>query len=262
MPGDAAQGRRIAHRSAGIRAERGGHQAGRQRHARAARRAAGEMVAAPRIDRRRPRQIERRPADRELVGGELAHEDAARRLQPLRHHRVRRRDVVDQHLGVAGGRQPRDVDDVLEPVGHAVQGPAQRAGRHLALGAARRLHRPLGRELDVGVIARIELVRPIEQRLRVLDGRELARADQVRGFRKPEIGKLAHRLPPSGRRETEGQRDLLAPMQVLGQLRRQLPGRRDALAPAAPDASRRAWSARQPRQAHAHARPSWSPPRL
>ena len=55
---DAAQRRRAADRSAGIRAERAGDEAGRHRGARAARRAAGEMLAGPGVARRRPGQVE------------------------------------------------------------------------------------------------------------------------------------------------------------------------------------------------------------
>ena len=49
----------------------------RQRRARAARRAAGMQIAVPGIARRRPGQVERRPAGRELVQRELAEQDRA-----------------------------------------------------------------------------------------------------------------------------------------------------------------------------------------
>ena len=66
-----------ADRAAGVGAQRAGHKPGGDRRAGAARRAAGEMLAVPRIARRRPRQVERRAAMREFVGRQLADQDRA-----------------------------------------------------------------------------------------------------------------------------------------------------------------------------------------
>jgi len=75
---DAAAGRGIAHRAAGVGAERYRRHAGRERRARAARRAAGMDIAIPRVTRGRPGQVERRPAGRELVQRDLAEQHRTR----------------------------------------------------------------------------------------------------------------------------------------------------------------------------------------
>ena len=89
--GDAAQRRRPADRAAGIGAGAAQDHARRHRRAGARRRTGGEMLGVPGIARRRPRQVERRPAHGELVRRQLAHQHRAR-LGPLAHRgRVLRR---------------------------------------------------------------------------------------------------------------------------------------------------------------------------
>ena len=158
QPDDAAAARGIAHAAAGVGAERQREQAGGHARARAGRRAAGMMVGVPRVARRRPRQVEARPADGEFVRRQLAEHDRAGAAQ-LRARRPRRRgDVVHQDLRMAGRRQAGDVDDVLDADRHAVQRPAQAAG-DLGLGGLGRRHRRLGVEPDEDVEPRVERAR-------------------------------------------------------------------------------------------------------
>ncbi len=96
-----------------------------------------------RIARRRPRQVEARPADGELVRRELAHDDGARAAQLLHADGVGLGDVVLEDLGMAGRGQARDVDDVLDADRHAMQRPAQAAGDSFGLGRLRQPPSPL-----------------------------------------------------------------------------------------------------------------------
>src|SRR5262249_57635683 len=75
---DAAQRGRSTNGAAGIRAERGRHQARGDANCGAARRAAGEAREIPGIARWRPRQVEGWATVRAFVGGELAEQHAAR----------------------------------------------------------------------------------------------------------------------------------------------------------------------------------------
>ena len=120
QPDDPAGAGRVAHRPAGIGPQRRRKQP--RRHARPGpgRRPTRMMVRVPRIARRRERQVEARPADGELMRGGLAQHDRPRLAQPSDHGGVLLGDVVEQDLGVAGGRQPGHVDDVLHPDRHAV----------------------------------------------------------------------------------------------------------------------------------------------
>ena len=76
-PGEPHKRRRAADRAAGIRAGAAQHQPGRDRRAGAGGRSGGEMGRVPRIARRRPGQIERGATDRELMRGELAHQNGS-----------------------------------------------------------------------------------------------------------------------------------------------------------------------------------------
>src|SRR5437763_8959434 len=137
--------------------------------------------------KRRPRQIERRPADSELVRGELAHHDAAGRHETRRYRGVRGRHVVDQHLRMCGRRQAGKVYDVLEGEGYAMQGAPRAASRDLTLRLARSGHGEIGCQADEGVTATVEPTDAIEQGLRVLDGGELALADHLRRIGNTQI---------------------------------------------------------------------------
>ena len=48
------------------------------------------------------------------------------------------RDIVFQYFGVAGRRQARDIDDVLDADRHAMQRAAAAAGHDLGLGGLRK----------------------------------------------------------------------------------------------------------------------------
>mgnify|MGYP003693630163 CR=1 FL=1 len=82
--GDAAHRGRVANRTAGVGAECRRKEPGGETGAAAARRAAAEMVAVPRVARRRPGQVEGRAADGEFMGRELAEQAPRRRLRAAR----------------------------------------------------------------------------------------------------------------------------------------------------------------------------------
>src|SRR5207302_8382056 len=117
----------------------------------AARRAAAEMIAVPRVACRRPGQVEGRAADREFMGRELAEQYPTGRFQPLRDHRVPAGDAALQDLGMRRGRKTLDVDDVLQRIGHAMERPAPSPGRYLGLGRSRLCKFPFRRHWYEGV---------------------------------------------------------------------------------------------------------------
>ena len=170
----------IAHAAAGVGAERHREQAGGDARARARRRAAGMMIGVPRIARRRPRQVEARPADGELVRRELAEHDRAGAAQ-LRDARPRRRSrrcprrILEWQVV---GRPATSMMSLM-PTGTPCSGPRSRPAVDLGLGGLRRLQRGLGVEPDEGVELRIEPLDALEQRL------QSARPARARGRRSP-----------------------------------------------------------------------------
>ena len=94
--GDAAQRRRPTDRTAGVSADATEDQPGRHTGSSAAARPRREVRRVPRIARRRPRQIERRPAIGEFVCRRLADQHAASPSQLHRTGRVGVRHVVAQ----------------------------------------------------------------------------------------------------------------------------------------------------------------------
>ena len=81
------------------------------------------MLGVPGIARRRKRQIEARAAEREFMGGELAEQHAALRLELRLDHRVGSRHVIRPQLGMTGRADAGCVVDVLERVRHALHRP-------------------------------------------------------------------------------------------------------------------------------------------
>ena len=73
---------------------------------------------------------------------------------------------------MAGGRQPRDIDDVLDADRHAVQRSAQAARLGFRFGRLGGIHRLIGLEPDEGIEPGIEGGDAIEQRLRQRDRRQ------------------------------------------------------------------------------------------
>jgi hypothetical protein len=124
--------------------------------------------------------LERRPANRELMGRQLAKQDGTGGAQLGGDAGVGARDVVDEDLGMTSGRQPDRIDDVLETVGNAVERAAVAASGDLALGRARGLECPFRGEPDKGMQLRLDTLDPCEQSGRVLDGRQLPGADELR----------------------------------------------------------------------------------
>ncbi len=182
QPDQAAKRSRIADRAAGVAAERAEHEAGGDRGARTAARAAGDMRRVPRVARRRPGQIEGRAAMGEFVGRELAHQHAAGGAQLGGRGRVARRDMTLPRFRMAGRRQPLGVVDVLEAVRNTMQRPARAARHDLGLGTLRLGQRGFGRQGDEGVELRLRLLDAGERIAHQLDRRDLLARDPAGRF--------------------------------------------------------------------------------
>jgi hypothetical protein len=154
------------------------------------------VVAVPRIARRRERQVEAGAADGEFMGGQLAHDDGAGLAQFADDDGVGGGDVVDQDLGVAGGRQPGDVDDVLDPDRHAVQRAADAPGGDLGLGVAGHRHGGLAVHPDEGVEPVVQAFDAVEQRGHQLDRRQGPCRKRAGGLRCGEPVQVAHKPIP------------------------------------------------------------------
>ena len=113
-----------ADRAAGVGADAAQDQPRRHAGAGAAAGAGGEMRGVPRIARRRPGQIEGRPAIGELMRRRLAHQHRAGRGQLLRAGRIGVGNIVAQDLRMAGRRNALGIDDVLQSDRDAAQRPA------------------------------------------------------------------------------------------------------------------------------------------
>ncbi len=98
---------------------------------------------------------------------------------------------------MAGRRQARDVDDVLDADRHAVQRTAQPAGLSLGFGGQGSRHRGLAVDPDEGVELGVELLDAVEQRAGEIDGRKLLRRDGAgsRLYRHPV--QVAHSVVPA-----------------------------------------------------------------
>ena len=127
QPDDAAGAGRIAHRAAGVGAERHREQPGADAGAGTGGRAAGMVRRVPRIARRRERQVEARPADGELVRGELAEDDRAGLAQLARSPPRRRLATLSSRIfewQVVG--RPATSMMSLMPTGTPCSGPRTR----------------------------------------------------------------------------------------------------------------------------------------
>ena len=183
QPGNPAQRRRQPDGAAGVRTEcRRGEPCGHC-SAGAAGRAAGEVPGVPRVARRRPRQVERGAAMRELVRRELAQQYPAALVQLGNGRGVFQRHRFGADAGLAGGANARGGEDVLQRERNAVQLAAIVAGRDLRLRCPRLLQRALRRDQEVGVQLRIQRARPVQQGPGQVDGRELATLDHGRRLR-------------------------------------------------------------------------------
>src|SRR4029077_12745609 len=129
---------------------------GRERGAGAAGGTAGEAAQVPRVARRRPGQIERGPAEGELVRRELADDDSAGLTQPLDREGVFLWHIVLHDLGMAGRGDAGGLVDVLEADRDAVQRSAIFAGGDLGFGGTRLMARRVGEHSDEAVQPAVE----------------------------------------------------------------------------------------------------------
>ncbi len=163
QPDNPAGAGRVTDRAAGIGAERQREQPRGQPGAGAGGRPAGVVARVPRVACRREGQVEGRAANGEFMGGELAHHDRAGPAQPRHHRRIGRCHLADQDLGMAGGRQPADIDDVLDADRHAVQRPPAAPGGQFLFRLARRGQGGLRVREDEGVQRRVQRLDPGEE---------------------------------------------------------------------------------------------------
>ena len=89
------------------------------------------MVRVPRVARRGPRKVELGPPMANSCVESLPSTIAPAAAQARDAHRIGRGDIVGQDLRMAGCRQSRDIDDVLDPDRHPVQRPPCRPARNL-----------------------------------------------------------------------------------------------------------------------------------
>ena len=184
QPDHAAVAGRIADRAAGVGADRDRHHAGGERDARARRRASRMVVGIPGMPRIRERQFLGRPAECKFVQRLLAQHDRAGAAQARDHGGIFARDVVEQNLGVAGGRQPGNVDIVLEAVWHAVQRTERASVGDVLLGLAGGIERGFRVHADERTDPRIVGFDPGDQRLDQFDRRKPARRVGGADFRR------------------------------------------------------------------------------
>ncbi len=169
------------HRAAGVRAERAEHQAGRDRGARAARRAAGDMRRIPRVAAMAPMRVMTARAGGEFRHVEPAERDRAGGREPLEHGRGVGGDQLAENLGAARGCRAAAREHVLVGQRHAVQRPARYATRQRRVGARSGVERRLGLERDEGVDARLPSRDARQAGAHDLDRRDLPGGDRRHG---------------------------------------------------------------------------------
>jgi len=104
------------------------------------------------------------------VGQALAEEDGAGLAQTRDTLRVLARDVVAKEAGAVRGADARGVEDVLGPVGHAVQRSAIVTAGDLALGFLGLGARHVRRDGEVGGQLRVQRLDPSQVGFDDLDG--------------------------------------------------------------------------------------------
>ena len=133
------------------------------------------MFEIPRIACRRPRQIERRSAVRELVRLQFAEQNGAGVVELLRSGCVEIRNIVNADFGAARGQHAFGIVDVFQRERYAVQGAAITPAGDFLGGFARLRARGIRGERDEGVELRIERADARQQGVGVFERRELAR---------------------------------------------------------------------------------------
>ncbi len=189
--GDAVERRGTADRAARVRAHAAEDEAGGHGDPGAARRAGREMIGVPGVARRRPGQIEGRPAEGEFMGRELAQHDGAGLGEEPRRRRILLRDVVLELARMRRRQHALCVEDVLEPDWDAVQRPLGPIPHDRGLGIARRRERRFLGERNEAVQRPVEALDAGEAALGKLDRRELLLGDERGGL--GDRRKLAHR---------------------------------------------------------------------
>ena len=177
MAVDAAVVRRVADRAADVAARLQGREPGRQRRRRAARGAARHPAHVPRVVGRAVDRVEGLPVAEPHRHVGLAEDHRARRQQPVDRERVRLRPVVPQLRQAPGGRQPGDVERLLDRHRHPVQGPPDLAPRQRLVRRPGAPARPVRVEHHDGVEVRVEPLGPCQVELQKLQAADPARAD-------------------------------------------------------------------------------------
>jgi hypothetical protein len=170
QPHDAAEGGGDADGAARVRAEGPGREASGHRHSGSTAGPARDPVQVPGIARGAVVGIDRGRCRRELVGQTLAEEDGAGLAQTRDTLRVLARDVVAKEAGAVRGADARGVEDVLGPVGHAVQRSTIVTADDLALGFLGLGARHVRRDGEVGGQLRVQRLDPSQVGFDDLDG--------------------------------------------------------------------------------------------
>lgn len=210
MAGDEAVGRFEAHHpvehgghpdgpaGVGTEGERG--HAGGDGDGGSAPRAARDPVGVPRVVGLRGGQ-----AVGELVRVRLAQQDGTGLRQARGDRAVGLRPVAGADSGAGRRRRARDVDQIFDTHGDAVQRTAIAAGRDLVFCFTRGLAGSLGGDGDVGLKLRLQLRDALKGRAHQLDGGQLPFPDRVGGCGQGQFIRLHRGSPfPRGRRWPAG----------------------------------------------------------
>ena len=169
--------RRVAHRTADVRAHLEGGEPRRHRRCGTARRAARHVLQVPRVVRRTEDLVERLQVARPARHVRLAEHDGTGVLEPRDGRGVVLRHVVGQLDRAAGRTDTTDLDRVLDGDGQAVQRPARLATRGGVVGPVRFGAGPVEVERDHRVDRRVQPLDPVDVEIEQLAAGELAGAD-------------------------------------------------------------------------------------
>ena len=192
---DAAQRRRDAHGTAGVRTHGAGNEAGRHGAARTAARSAAHLAAVPRVLRRAEIRVDPGRAEGEFVQVGEADDDAARRAQGGDGFGVRFARTFGNQARAAGPHHAPNGEQVLDRQRHAVQ-RAEIVARHdRRLGGAGVGQRQVRIDRDEGAQPAVQPLDPVEAGLHGLDRRNPLLPDILRQVGDRHPGQFVHCMP-------------------------------------------------------------------
>jgi hypothetical protein len=197
--------RRKPDRASGVGSDRGIRQAGRGGDTGSARRQPRPSIAVPRVEGHVERGVVAScGAFREI---QFAQQHGARRTQ-LRHDgRVYPRDEIPADRRPAHRSDTLRIAEIFHGHGDTVQRPAILAGPDFQIGRACGRHRLLRGDGGVALEVAVDVRDPVQNALRQLDRRQLARGDAPADLFERQIVNVLQRTGPSGgskRRDLSG----------------------------------------------------------